>query len=719
MRSKWAIPLLLAFVLVACQPAATPVETTEPPPPPPSATPTLTLTPTNTPTPSPTATPTPQLPVSLGMPLPDVREPIRVDNVTQLQMLANYERYDLGKILIKLTPDGKYYFVVSNGGVVSSGGIDVYDAQSRQIIQHYTISQRLVFNRNAYTPDDLQFAADSGRFMVLTSDAEVAIYSLDGEEIYSYTFPEESYGWGGGAGFSPDGKYLAIDICSACGNYPGTPSFKVIDIDSGDVVYENGRSPGGEARGGDPLFSPDGKVMATKMGAQVTLWNTEDWKRITDFGVGTWSNGMVFSPDSTIIATLGGNTVTIWRWEDRQQLRVFNVCEDQLNFPVPQAIFSPNNAYLAVLNCQNIDVWKIADGSQVSEQGTGFANITGMSLGTDGKLTIYEPKAKPGVAYAPWNTWYANGGFKFSGDQTSLQLDFVSPYPVGNACSIPFGGNPNCVEGIMVREGREPPTEEAAFIMGSDGQIYRAYSDNLKKTFELRPGMDASGTSILSFDWNGYMIDAVSLDTTHQLFFYEIWSDPNNSTVYVMDMTTGNNIKQWPGLSIRDQVSYSPDGNLAAFYIQKNMRFQGNLIIYDLENRKQIFRSASSYDQGGVTFSPDGKFLAFSMWAGSEHWQVDFYDVMDLGNPATSIRYQYPRIPLARPSTTRYSPDGSLLSIGFSDGTLRLFDTRVGSMIHEWKAHAEEMTALAFTQDMKYLASASSDGTIRIWGIWP
>jgi WD40 repeat protein len=57
--------------------------------------------------------------------------------------------------------------------------------------------------------------------------------------------------------------------------------------------------------------------------------------------------------------------------------------------------------------------------------------------------------------------------------------------------------------------------------------------------------------------------------------------------------------------------------------------------------------------------------------------------------------------------------------MGFSDGTLRLFDPRDGSIIYEWKAHSTEITALDFTQDMKHLATASRDGTIRIWGIWP
>jgi WD40 repeat protein len=80
--------------------------------------------------------------------------------------------------------------------------------------------------------------------------------------------------------------------------------------------------------------------------------------------------------------------------------------------------------------------------------------------------------------------------------------------------------------------------------------------------------------------------------------------------------------------------------------------------------------------------------------------------------------YQNPLIQYSEPSATYYSTDSTLLAIGFRNGILRLFNTRDGSIVNEWNGAGKDITTLAFSQYMKYMASASTDGTIRIWGIW-
>jgi len=261
-------------------------------------------TPQPTPTFTPTHSPTPQLPVSLQTPVPIVRQPIGADNASNIQLLASYERFDPGKTLIKLTSDGKFFFVVS------SEGIDVYDAPSRQMKQHYDITLRLNYARDGYYSNDLQISQDNNRFLARVSDGKVAVYAVEGTELFNYEFPPELYD-NGGAALSPDGKFLALDICSVCNAFKGKSAFRVIDIDSGDIVYENGTTPGGEAHGYYPVFSPDGKILATEFAGQVTLWNTTDWKRLTDFSVSSAFIGsrIYFSPDSTTVAVMGDSAV--------------------------------------------------------------------------------------------------------------------------------------------------------------------------------------------------------------------------------------------------------------------------------------------------------------------------------------------------------------------------------------------------------------------------
>lgn len=263
----------------------------------PSLTPTATstkiptATPTNTPTviPTITPTPTPQLPVTLDKPLPEVSDAIGVENASQLNLIANYERFDIGKTLLKLTPDGNYYFIVSDGGAVPLGGIDVYDSNTKQIIRHYSINQRQIYDRsvhhNIYLSNDLQMSKDGQRFMVRTNDNSLSVFDDAGKNIFSYTPPPKI---DSNPALSPNGRYLAIDLCSVCFDWTGGQmAFKVFNLDTGEMIYERiSIKKNGEVYGSNPLFSPDGKFLATRIGSMEYIWDTSDWSEISNIDLG-------------------------------------------------------------------------------------------------------------------------------------------------------------------------------------------------------------------------------------------------------------------------------------------------------------------------------------------------------------------------------------------------------------------------------------------------
>jgi hypothetical protein len=207
----------------------------------------------------------------------------------------------------------------------------------------------------------------------------------------------------------------------------------------------------------------------------------------------------------------------------------------------------------------------------------------------------YFRKCAPCSGFCTWNSSYSNGGFTFSEGQTSLKRNFASDAYPGNVCSISFGDSPNCVEGD--------------FILGSDGKRFQAISD--KNPMELYSGKDGEEVPILSFIWYGYMINRISVDVAHPLFFNLIWSAPCFSTVNVVDMTNGQNIIQWADMWIREgQVSYSADGNLAAFNMSLNPGVW--FILNGLDNRKMVYQAYSSWNNSGEEiFPPDGKSLIY------------------------------------------------------------------------------------------------------------
>ncbi len=61
------------------------------------------------------------------------------------------------------------------------------------------------------------------------------------------------------------------------------------------------------------------------------------------------------------------------------------------------------------------------------------------------------------------------------------------------------------------------------------------------------------------------------------------------------------------------------------------------------------------------------------------------------------------------------NPEGSRLVAAYADGSARLWNLAAGSAPRELLGHAEPITALAFFNGGRWLATASADGRLRIW----
>jgi WD40 repeat protein len=189
-------------------------------------------------------------------------------------------------------------------------------------------------------------------------------------------------------------------------------------------------------------------------------------------------------------------------------------------------------------------------------------------------------------------------------------------------------------------------------------------------------------------------------------------------------------------------LTVHPGGQSFAF-----SRSDGTIHLWDLSRRRELLRwQAHDTTIRALTASPDGKQLASAsldgtvrLWRwedgrplrtlspglGALHalaWGPDGRDLAAAGERGVTVWALQDDTNSRRVSehalvtgVVALGPD--LLAFPAPDGTIVVRRLRSGQLLHTLRGHAAAPSALAFAPDGSRLASASSDGTLRLWDV--
>ena len=594
------------------------------------------------------------------------------------------------------SPDGRIFVTE---GPEESGLIDIRDADTGEPV--------LSFHGHDVDINDVAFSSDGSMLATAGDDGAVRVWDpTSGAELLAFDDEDRDYVLG--PSFSPDGSRVAAA-------WPWG-AVRIFDLATGELTSEIAIDGGSSTD-----FSPDGKRLAIASAwlpdiPVVDAASGEELFTLTGSSVGAGDVG--WSPDGRWIAATGlDSTVRIWD-ADTGEPRFVAIGHDAAVIGLD---WSPDGTRLATGSEDGT-----ASISEVSDDGIrellSFSagevggGLGGVALSPDGERLMTGNSAVTAVKV--WDASTSGGGewANVAGAPLEASTYGLADYMAdGRGLVVSRSDGTVTVSDIETGERRatiEPTPSVDGESVGwldasADGQlIATASSGGPVDVWDAATGEHrfAVGAVVRPDQW----VWGLAWSPDAQLLAVVV-NDEERGEVLIVDRSGAElaRLAEEPGQHV-ESVSFSPDGHLVATTrtgIERLDPTNMAATIWDWE-RGEVVRTIGT-NTNRVAFDSTGARVATSRLA---EGIVDVWDAETGERVAT----------LSGPGQIGdliYSPDGSTVATAHSDGTVRLWDPETGVERLVLRTDGRYVTHVVFGPDGSTLTSVSEDGIVRVWAL--
>ncbi len=483
--------------------------------------------------------------------------------------------------------------------------------------------------------------------------------------------------------FDPTSKWLAI------GTSEGHVTFWRVNTDLSYAGPEHSSEVYAIA------FSPDGEWM-TSVGADSTarVAKTLSGGQVRSLLHGDWVEDVVFSPDGSWFVTVSDdNLVHVWDTKSgREKLRM-----EHGGF-VQKVDVSPDGQWIASTGFdQTVRIWDVASGSlmkEISLDGIGAAltfSPDGRKLivgDRNGHLSIWDiSELNARVGYIEFPEYVHKAKFNATGEWVLFNSDDKNIWmiPSDQLTKLHEGSHGTKILTLKNISGQFKISPDSKWIVVSEtyGKSALLYNLETKVSWSLPLNADVTGL-------------AFSLDSKKVAITYE-----SGPSVLIWDVETGKQLQEIPFQVVPFTSAYSPKDNTLA------IGFTGKIILWDIDNKKEIAMLPQLGEIRSLNFSKDGNWLATSSSDGS----IYLWDMIN-GN-LTEPAYKFQQGGTITSLDFSYN-DKWLASAG-GNGFAYIWDLTTGQEIARM-SHSNSVSSVSFSADNSQLITVSRK-VVQVWDV--